>query len=143
MGIPAVIHCYIAGKSRHWPWVAALGIAGVPITCTWPSWLPNRTLDEPEPHQWREHAQRCIDEAADCDVLILYVEDGEQHFGALLEAGAALGAGREVFLVSPKPWAFLRNHPRCRSFDNLAEAIRAVVSLQAGERARTLVTKGN
>jgi hypothetical protein len=69
-------------------------------------------------------------------VLVLYAEGQEQHFGALLECGAALGAGRWVFLISPHPWPFLRNHPRCRSFDNLAEAVRAICALRDGERAR-------
>jgi hypothetical protein len=70
------------------------------------------------------------------DVLVLYVEKPEQHFGALLECGASLGAGKWVFLILPHPWPFLRNHPRCRSFDNLAEAVRASCAMREGERAR-------
>jgi hypothetical protein len=62
-----------------------------------------------------------------------------RHFGALLEAGAALGAGKHVFLVSHHPWPFLRHHPKCRSFETLADAITAIVAMQAGERARVLV----
>ena len=62
-----------------------------------------------------------------------------RHFGALLEAGAAVGAGKLVFLVSHHPWPFLRHHPRCRSFDTLAAAIVAIMAQVAGERARILV----
>jgi hypothetical protein len=128
--------CYFASKSRHWQFVSALGAAGAPICCTWPAWTPNRTDTEPTDDDWADHSERCLREAAECDVLVLYAEEPEQHFGALLECGSALGAGKWVFLVSPHPWPFLRNHPRCRSFENLAEAVRAVCSMRDGERAR-------
>ena len=69
------------------------------------------------------NADQCLDQAASADILLLYVDrDDARHFGALLEAGAALGAGKLVFLVSHHPWPFLRHHPRCRSFDTLAAA---------------------
>jgi hypothetical protein len=129
---------YFATKSKHWQFVAALAAAGAPISCTWPAWTPNRTDTEPTDDDWAAHSERCLKEAAECDVLVLYAEEQEQHFGALLESGAALAAGKSVFLISPHPWPFLRNHPRCRSFDNLAEAVRAIVAMQAGERAREL-----
>jgi hypothetical protein len=44
-------------------------------------------------------------------------------FGSLLEAGAALGAGKRVYLVSPHDWPFLRHHPRVKSFPDLAAAV--------------------
>jgi hypothetical protein len=66
----------------------------------------------------------CLSEAAEADILLLYVEQEKQHLGALLDAGAALGAGKWVCLCSPHLWPFLRNHPRVRSFDNVAEAVR-------------------
>jgi hypothetical protein len=43
-----------------------------------------------------------------------------------------LSNGKQVFLVSPWPWEFLRHHPRCRSFDTVADAIRALVAMAAG-----------
>jgi hypothetical protein len=64
--------------------------------------------------------------------------DDVRHFGSLLEAGAALGAGRQVFLVSRHPWPFLRNHPKCRSFESLASAVNAIRARAAGEEARLL-----
>jgi hypothetical protein len=127
---------YFASKSRHWQFVAALSAAGAPICCSWPAWTPNRTDSEAADHEWAEHSERCLREAAESDVLVLYAEEPEQHFGALLECGAALGAGKQVFLVSPHPWPFLRNHPRVRSFDSIAEAVRSICALRDGERAR-------
>jgi hypothetical protein len=38
--------------------------------------------------------------------------------------------------VAPHPWAFLRNHPLCRSFDTLEDAVVALVLMQAGKYAR-------
>jgi hypothetical protein len=66
---------------------------------------------------------------------------GEQHAGALLECGAALGAGRSVFAVSAVEFSFLA-HPRCRLFENLAAAVQAVTARQAGEAARLVALAG-
>jgi hypothetical protein len=130
------MNCYFVCKSRHWQFVAALAAAGAPICCSWPSWTPNRTDTEPTDDDWAAHAERCLKEAAESDVLVLYAEEPEQHFGALLECGASLGAGKWVFVIAPHAWPFLRNHPRCRSFENLAEAVRAICAMRDGERAR-------
>jgi hypothetical protein len=70
-------------------------------------------------------------------VLLLYVQPGENHLGALLECGAALGAGKWVYLVSPHEWPFLRNHPQVRNFATLEAAVAALVAMQVGETART------
>jgi hypothetical protein len=68
---------------------------------------------------------------------LLYVGAGdERHFGSLIEAGAALGAGKWVYLVSPHEWPFLRHHPRVRSFDSSADAIEAIMAARVGEQAR-------
>jgi hypothetical protein len=76
-------------------------------------------------------------EAASCDILLLVMQPGENHFGSLLECGAALGAGKTIFLVSPHTKPFLRNHPRVRSFATLAEAITAIMARVRGEEARS------
>jgi hypothetical protein len=47
-----------------------------------------------------------------------------------------VGAGGQLYLVSPHDWPFLRHHPRCRSFKTLADAVVAIMAQQAGERAR-------
>jgi hypothetical protein len=33
------------------------------------------------------------------------------------------------------PWPFLRNHPNVRSFDSLADAVRAIMAAMRGEEA--------
>jgi hypothetical protein len=77
----------------------------------------------------------CCSFAASCDIVLFLALPGEQHCGALLECGAALGAGRQVFAVSAVEFSFLA-HPRCRVFENLAAAVRAIMAQRAGEEAR-------
>jgi hypothetical protein len=59
----------------------------------------------------------------------------ERQMGALIEVGAALGAGKQVFLVSPHNWSF-QHHPRVRRFDTLEAAVAAIMAGAAGEKAR-------
>jgi hypothetical protein len=130
---------YPAAKSCCWHWFLALQAGGVPLRASWLTWPFNRDPnDEPSSTEWREHAEICLREAAQSDIVLLYVPPDEERrqFGSLLEAGAALGAGRWVYLVSPHPWPFLRNNPRVRSFDTLAAAVEAIVAQQNGERLR-------
>jgi len=49
----------------------------------------------------------------------------ETACGALLEAGAALAAGKQVYVVSPDEWTFA-HHPNCRVFASLEEAANAI-----------------
>jgi hypothetical protein len=70
------------------------------------------------------------------DILLLYCAEDERQFGSLLECGAALGADRQVFVVSPFPWPFLKQHPRVRVFNTLEAAIAAIMAAAAGERVR-------
>jgi hypothetical protein len=119
---------YPASKARFHPMWAALRAAGVNISATWPWWDRNICKSEPTNRDWREHSERCLREAAECDILILYVENGDRNFGSILEAGSALGNNKTVFLVSPEPWPFLRNHPRVHAFDTLEETISAITA---------------
>jgi hypothetical protein len=130
------VKVYCAAKSRHHPWFAALRACGLPIASSWLDWPPNHDGSEPTADQWAEHSVTCLREAAECDVLLLYVLEGEQHFGALLETAAALANDKRVFLVSPHPWPFLRNHPRVRSFDTLQAAVTAIMAGAVGEKLR-------
>jgi len=66
-------------------------------------------------------------------LLFVNGEDG-QACGALIEVGAALAAGRQVFVVSPD--MTFSYHPNCRNFSTLAVAIVAIVATQASEAAR-------
>jgi hypothetical protein len=67
---------------------------------------------------------------------LLYVREDERQMGALIEAGCALGAGKEVYLVAL--WAdwSLQHHPRVRCFETLEDAVTALVAIAVGERLR-------
>jgi hypothetical protein len=94
---------------------------------------------EPTEQAYREHVVACLREAASSDIVLLYAQkDDAPHFGSIMEATSALVANQNawVFLVSPHEWPFLRNHPRVRSFDTLADAVRAVCAMEVGEAAR-------
>jgi hypothetical protein len=124
-----IVKVYCAAKSRHWPWFAALRAAGVPIISSWLDWDHNRDGgNEPSADEWSHHSVTCLREASECDVLLMYVREDERHFGALLEASAALANDKRVFLISPHAWPFLRNHPRVRSFDTLEAAVAAIMA---------------
>jgi hypothetical protein len=41
--------------------------------------------------------------------------------------GAALAAGRQCFVVSPYEWS-IANHPNCRAFPILADAVEAILA---------------
>jgi hypothetical protein len=105
----------------------------------------NLDLDEePSQSDWAQHVEVCLREAREADAVLLYAQlDDRPHFGAIMEAAAALSNGKQCFLVSPWPWAFLRNHRRCRSFETMATAIRAIMAQAAGEQARLRCLQAN
>jgi hypothetical protein len=63
----------------------------------------------------------------------MYACAEERQNGALIEVGAALGAGKEVYLVSPHNWSW-QHHPRVRVFATLEAAV--TPGLQARGRAK-------
>ena len=65
----------------------------------------------------------------------VYAACDERQMGALVELGAGLASGAQVFLVTDHQWS-VAHHPRVRSFPNLAAAISAIVAMQNGERPR-------
>jgi hypothetical protein len=58
----------------------------------------------------------------EADLCLFVCNEGEQACGQLIEAGAALAAGKRVFVVSPYEWTFA-HHPRCRIFPTLEAAV--------------------
>jgi hypothetical protein len=119
---------YCASKSKHAGWWSSLKSAGINIIASWPDWEFNHNGETPSPEAWSEHWQKCIEQAASCDVLLLCCLDGETQRGSLVEAGCALSAGRLVYLVTPYP----PYHPQVRCFDSLAQAVEAIRELDAG-----------
>ena len=66
--------------------------------------------------------------------MLLFVDgENEQARGALIEAGAASAAGRQLFVVSPGASPF-SHHPNCRNVSALADAIAAIVTMQTAAR---------
>jgi hypothetical protein len=68
-------------------------------------------------------------------MVLMFAQEGENQNGALVEVGAALGAGKRVFLVSPHPWSWA-HHPRVRRFDTLADATTAIMAGAQGAKLR-------
>jgi hypothetical protein len=57
------------------------------------------------------------------------MQEVEQACGGLIEAGAALAAGKQVFIVSPYAWSF-SHHPRARMFGSSKAAIGSIGAMQ-------------
>jgi len=71
-------------------------VHGWPIISTWIDEAEQGATDD-----WSDLWQRCIAEAAAADVTFVVVFGGEKLNGALVEVGAALGAGRPVHVLDP------------------------------------------
>ncbi len=96
---------YFASKVRHAPRWRAFRAAGVPVNSTW--------IDEPNPPpSISDLWDRCIREAVQAHVLVAYNESDETLKGALVEAGAALATGVDVFWVGPVGQNTFTNHSR-------------------------------
>jgi hypothetical protein len=130
-----LVKVYVASKAKHAVWWQALRAAGVPIVASWIDAPFNHDGSELSADEWREHWEKCCREASEADIVLMFACAEERQNGALIEAGAALGAGKRVYLVSPHNWSW-KHHPRCRTFATLADAITAIQAAAAGERAR-------
>jgi hypothetical protein len=85
---------YIASKTKHAPLWRRARAAGAPIISTW--------IDEAGPGEsadLRDLARRCIFEARECSILIVFGQKGDVLKGALMEVGAALAGNVPVFVV--------------------------------------------
>jgi hypothetical protein len=118
---------YVASKAKHAAWWQALRTAGLDISSSWIDWEFNHSGIPPTPADWGAHWERCITEARDCDVLLLHALPDETQKGGLVELGAALGAGKKVFIVAPFDWSW-KHHRNVAVFGSLSDAISALVS---------------
>lgn len=126
---------YIASKSRHWPFWAALRAAGINVRAGWIDAEFNRTAEELSADAWSNHWAMCISEASSADIVLVYARADERQMGALVELGAGLASGAQVYLVSDHEWS-VRHHPRVRCFTSLEQATEAIIARDAGEKAR-------
>jgi hypothetical protein len=123
----ATVKLYPASKTAHLEFWRALRAAGLPIEAPWIDWSGNENGSVPSALEWRDHWAGCISSAASADIVLLYMKEGERHCGALIEAGAALSAGRRVFAVLPEDGLSFRYHPNVTVFDSLSDAVSAIV----------------
>ena len=118
---------YIASKTKHAQKWLDLRNRGLEINSTWID-----EVGEGQSSSLSDLAHRCIREAAEADWLILYCEDGDFLKGALLEVGAALGAGRPILCVgkceSISPT--FQRHPLWFDVDSIETAIKYVRELK-------------
>src|SRR5262245_58047803 len=113
---------YVASKAKHAFWWRALRAAGIDITSTWIDWSGNRADHEPCADEWQRHWSRCCKEARNADILLFVDLDDERQCGSLIEMGAALASGAQVYIVSPHWWS-ISHHPDCRVFPDLEHAV--------------------
>ena len=74
--------------------------------------------------------------------MLLFVNgENEQACGALIEAGAASAAGRQLFVASSGASPF-SHHPNCRNFSALADGIAIIVAKETGARGYSASTSG-
>jgi hypothetical protein len=126
----------VASKARHWAWWQSLAACGLPLSSSWPWWKFNSDkASTPSPDDWRDRWEKNIADAAAADILLFLDLEGENQCGGLIELGAALAAGKQVFIVSKNFWS-VEHHRRVRKFDDLESAIRAIKAKQAGTAAR-------
>lgn len=138
-----MLSLYIASKARHHAFWAGmdplLQEAGITLSSMcWHGWQWNAEPDKSPPRvpgaNTRSIALRLRPRVTFyCSTT--QKEDNRQ-FGAAMEAAAALSHGKTVLLVSPLQMSFLRHQPRCRSCESLAHAVRVLISMAKGTRAR-------
>jgi hypothetical protein len=132
---------YPASKAKWKNWWRALAAAGVPIAAGWP-WAAINTVPDhpPSPAQWSSHWTECLQSASEADICLFVCNEGEVACGQLLEAGAALSAGKEVWIVSDY-WFSFSHLPNCRTFASLEDAIAAIMARKQGEASRNEIER--
>lgn len=91
---------------------------GLPVTSTW--------IDEEQTPDFTEAWPRYLEEASRCAAMIVYVEPGEILKDGLLEIGAALAGGADVFVVGQvDALVSAAHHPNLQLEETLALAMDA------------------
>lgn len=116
---------YFAGPSAEWPmirtWIQGAIDHGHFVTYDWTIDVEAYGHGEKKvtpPHVLKRAAETDLAAACDCDVLVLFLIEG--IYGAMLEAGAALAMGKEVWLVTGTAavrYSIFFEHPLCETID--------------------------
>ena len=113
---------YVASKIKHASmWKQYRDNCKYNIISTW--------IDEAKEGETKDYidlARRCIKESAICDFLVLYIESNDILKGALIEVGAALGAGKEVRFVEANHTTLktiFKHHSLWKEFNSIDEAL--------------------
>jgi hypothetical protein len=115
-------------------WRALRG-AGLPILASWID-VDIDDLDyRPTPSRCTAYWMRRMEEAAAATIVILYLTDSEVACDELMEVGAAINAGAQVFLVSSN-WLSFEHLPSVRRFPDIEGAVEAIRARMHGEEAR-------
>lgn len=112
---------YVASRTDCAPMWRALRDYGARITSSW--------IDEAEVGQTADASElweRVIREVLEADRLVVYARDSDVLAGALVEVGAALAAGKPVYVLGDCPQFSKRcsfiSHPLVRRARDFADA---------------------
>jgi len=114
---------YVASKVKHAAMWLKLRQQGYAITSTWID-----DVGKAQTKGYAELAARCLKEIQNADALILFCQPGEILKGALIEAGAALALGKQVFCIGKNHTLseVFKSHPNWKTFKTLPAALRVV-----------------
>ena len=114
---------YVASNLKHRDKWLNLRTKGWPISSTW--------IDKEKGEDYQRLWASCIDEiVSDCQVLLLYQEEGDSNNGALVELGAALAMDTSVVYVGPNYGVISAlYHPNVSCFKTLDEGLAQVRTL--------------
>ncbi len=90
---------YLASKAKHRPrWREFRDSLGYNIISRWID-TDDQYSEDPTGLDYGKLWEMCIQDAKNCDVLVLYVEPDEHLKGALVELGVALALGKEIIVT--------------------------------------------
>ena len=117
---------YIAGHNQIEAITAAkmLGREGHSITSRW-LWAPFNPTEKYAPEKREEIATMDADDVTEADALVLLSCEARVPGGKFVEAGIALGQGKEVFVIGRRENMLLW-HPRVYCFATIHECILAL-----------------
>lgn len=83
---------------------------------------------------WPDLWQRCLREATNADVLLVYMEPGETLKGAWIEVGAALAAGVPVIGVGIGDFSIAKSG--MNTLDEALDMVRAILNTNPEKKSK-------